>query len=297
MPQRLKKKHIVWIVLGLSAAVLIAVLLTALLRPTPDGERQGFVDRVISVIRPTKPTTQSTQPTVPKLPPNPYGAADFGYDGVFLECLTGSSKPGIDVSSHQGKIDWPMVAQAGVEFVFVRLGYRGYETGLLHEDIYAKTNLQEARAAGLQVGAYFFSQAISVQEARAEAEFALRVLDGFALDLPLVYDWEYISETARTGKVSKQTLMACVTSYCDAVEEAGYSPMMYFNRHMAESHLELEELTRYPFWLAMYTDKMTYPNRVHFWQYSDKGQVPGIQGYVDLDVWMTDLEHPFLTNG
>ena len=240
MPQRLKKKHILWIVAGLCAAVVIAVVLTALLRPTPEGEQQSFVDKVISVIRPTKPTSQPTQPTVPKLPANPYGVEDFGYDGVFLECLAGNSKPGIDVSSHQGKIEWTKVAQAGVEFVFVRLGYRGYETGLLHEDVYAKTNLKEARAAGLQVGAYFFSQAVSEQEAKAEAEFALQVLDGFELDLPLVYDWEYISETARTGKVSKQTLMACVASYCDTVEEAGYSPMMYFNRHLAASHLELD---------------------------------------------------------
>ena len=132
----------------------------------------------------------ATTPTAPTVATNPYDAADFEYDGLFLTCTAGESLPGIDVSSHQGKVDWQKVADAGVKFVFVRLGYRGYRNGAIHEDIYAKTNLAQARAAGLQVGAYFFSQAISEEEAAEEAAFALKVLDGFQLDLPLVYDWE-----------------------------------------------------------------------------------------------------------
>lgn len=232
------------------------------------------------------------QPDVPAAPPvptlenNPYSAADFEYDGLFLACTAGESLPGIDVSSHQGEVDWQKVADAGVKFVFVRLGYRGYQNGAVHEDRYAKTNLTQARAAGLQVGAYFFSQAITEEEAAEEARFALDVLDGFQLDLPLVYDWEYVAETARTGEVTKAELMVYTKVFCDAAEAAGYSPMVYFNRHLAESHLELKELTAYPFWLAMYTDEMTYPYRVDFWQYSDCGRIPGIEGDVDLNIWM-----------
>ncbi len=297
MPQRLKKKHILWIAVGLCAAVVIAVVLTALLRPTPEGEQQSFVDKVISVIRPTKPTSQPTQPTVPKLPANPYGPEDFAYDGEFLECLTGSSKVGIDVSYYQGDVDWHKVKEAGVEFVFVRLGYRSMKEGLLNEDICAQNNLKGAREAGLQVGAYFFSQALNAREAEEEAVYAMQILNGYELDLPLVYDWEFINETARTANMDKATLMECVKAFCETVEKAGRKPMVYFNRNMAANYLDMAELTAYPFWLAMYTDKMTYPNRVHFWQYSDKGRVPGIKGYVDLDVWMTDLEHPFLTVG
>ena len=153
-------------------------------------------------------------------------------------------------------------------------------------NIYAKTNLAQARAAGLQVGAYFFSQAISEEEAAEEAAFAMKVLDGFQLDLPLVYDWEYVAESARTGEVTKNELMVYTKVFCEAVEKAGYDPMIYFNRHLAESHLELKELTAYPFWLAMYTDEMTYPYRVDFWQYSDCGRIPGIEGDVDLNIWM-----------
>lgn len=232
---------------------------------------------------PSVPEAPAPEPT---LAPNPYGAADFGYEGDFLTCLSGESRVGIDVSSHQGRIDWQKVADAGVEFVFVRLGYRGYMNGTVHEDTYARTNLAQARAAGLQVGAYFFSQALSQAEAKEEAEFALEILDGFRLDLPLVYDWEYVSDMARTANVTKDELMRYTKVFCDAVEAAGHQPMIYFNRHLAQSHLELTELTRYPFWLAMYTDQMTYPHRVDFWQYSDCGRVPGIEADVDLNIWM-----------
>lgn len=229
------------------------------------------------------PAQPSTRPTVA---PNPYGPEDFAYDGDFLTCLAGQSRVGIDVSSHQGRIDWEKVADAGVEFVFVRLGYRGYMNETIHEDVYAKTNLQQAKAAGLQVGAYFFSQAISEEEAREEARFALNVLDGFPLDLPLVYDWEYVSDLARTAQVTKPELMAFTKTFCRTVEAAGQQPMIYFNRHLAQSHLELAELTEYPFWLAMYTDRMTFPHRVDFWQYSDSGRVNGIDADVDLNIML-----------
>lgn len=232
------------------------------------------------------PRQPAPAPIAPTLAPNPYGAADFGYQGDYLTCLSGESRLGIDVSAHQGVIDWQKVADAGVEFVFVRLGYRGYMNETIHEDTHARANLQQAKAAGLQVGAYFFSQAVSEAEAAEEARFALQILDGFALDLPLVFDWEYVSDTARTAGVTKDELMRYTKRFCDTVEKAGYRPMIYFNRNLAQSHLELTELTAYPFWLAMYTDQMTYPHRVDFWQYSDSGRVPGIETNVDLNIWM-----------
>ena len=231
-------------------------------------------------------TDTPSEPIQVILADNPYGAEDFGYRGDYLTCLTGESLLGIDVSSHQGVIDWQQVQSAGVEFVFVRLGYRGYMNESLQEDIYARENLRSARAAGLQVGAYFFSQAITEEEAREEARFALEILDGFQLDLPLTYDWEYVSDTARTANVTKEQLMHFTHTFCAMVEQAGYAPMVYFNKHLAQTHLELAELSDYPFWLAMYTDQMTYPYRVDFWQYSDSGRVPGIEANVDLNLWM-----------
>ena len=226
------------------------------------------------------------QTTAPTLEPNPYGPADFGYDEKgYLTCLSGESIPGIDVSSHQGTIDWPKVKAAGMEFAFIRVGYRGYDTGTLHEDEMALTNLQEAKAAGLKIGAYFFSQALNVDEAVEEAKFALAMLEGVELDLPLVYDWEYVSESTRTGAMEPEALMACVNAFCAEVERAGFQPMVYFNQELTKTLLDITKLDDYPFWLAMYSDRMTFPHKIDFWQYSDEGQVPGIEGNVDLDLY------------
>ena len=243
-----------------------------------------LVMAALAVFLKNRPTTPP--PTAPTLEPNPYGPTDFSYteDG-YLTCLSGESIPGIDVSSHQGTIDWPAVKAAGIEFAFIRVGYRGYDSGTIHADELALTNLQQAKAAGLQIGAYFFSQALNEAEAIEEAKFALAVLDGVELDLPLVYDWEYVSEGARTGAMKPDALLTCVEAFCAEAEQAGYCPMVYFNRELSSTLLDLTQLDRYPFWLAMYTDQMDYPHKVDFWQYSDKGNVPGIDGDVDLDLY------------
>lgn len=227
-----------------------------------------------------------TEPSPSAPEPNPYGVEDFAYgENGYLTCLAGKSIPGIDVSSHQGQIDWAAVKASGIEFAIVRLGYRGYNSGTLHTDEMASQNLSGAKAAGLKIGAYFFSQAITTAEAREEAQLALQVLGGMALDLPLVYDWEYVNETARTGSLAPEILMDCIHTFCGEVERKGYEPMVYFNRHLAQDMLQLEYLTCYPFWLAMYSDQMTYPYKIRFWQYSDQGSVPGIEGNVDLDLY------------
>lgn len=237
----------------------------------------------LAVLLNNRPTPQEPAPT---LEPNPYGPTDFTYNEQgYLTCLSGPSVPGIDVSSHQGTIDWAQVKAAGVEFAFIRVGYRGYDTGTVHIDEMAMTNLRQAKDAGLKIGAYFFSQALNADEAVAEATVALAVLEGVELDLPLVYDWEYVSESARTGDMEPDTLLTCAQSFCGMVEQAGFEPMVYFNQDLANTMLDILKLDQYPFWLAMYDDKMTFPHKVDFWQYSDQGQVPGIEGYVDLDLY------------
>lgn len=221
--------------------------------------------------------------------PSPYTPEDFVLVGDFIQCTKGASVVGIDVSSHQGAIDWQTVAASGVKFAIIRLGYRGYESGTLHEDTYARQNLAGAKAAGLKVGAYFFSQAIDEAEAKAEATYALEILDGFRLDMPLVYDWEYVSESARTGAVSGQLLMACTKAFCAEVEKAGYGAMVYFNTSQGRDRLKLEELTQYPWWLAKYDMETAFLCRVDIWQYTDQGSIPGVQGNVDVDLMFTDF--------
>lgn len=231
-----------------------------------------------------EPARKQNDPVVP----SPYRPEDFVLVGDYLQCTKGSTVVGIDVSSHQGQIDWQTVAASGVKFAFVRLGYRGYESGTLHEDEFAKENLAGAKAAGLKVGAYFFSQAISTEEATTEAVYALEILNGFSLDLPLVFDWEYISESARTGKVDRDTLTGLTKAFCRVVEEAQCRPMIYFNTNQGRFRLKLEELGDYPWWLAKYSMEAEFLCRVDLWQYTDQGSVPGIQGEVDIDLMFTD---------
>lgn len=227
------------------------------------------------------PTTAAPEPEA-----NIYGPEDFAFDGDYLTCIAGESILGIDVSSHQQEIDWGQVREAGIEFAMIRLGYRGYKTGVITADEYAAANLEGARAAGLQVGAYFYSQAISPEEAREEAAFALEILGDFRLDFPLAYDWEYVSEEARTGEAQSRLVTDCALAFCEVVERAGHQPMVYFNPYWGTMYFELTELEQYPFWLAMYDTERRYPYRVEMWQYTAKGSVPGIQGNVDIDLYL-----------
>lgn len=221
------------------------------------------------------------------LPPSLYTPDDFQPEGDYLACTAGNAVMGIDVSSHQGKIDWQKVAESGVKFAFVRLGYRGYVSGDLQNDLYADLNLNGAREAGISVGAYFFSQAVSVAEAEEEAEFALRILGDSSLDLPLVYDWEYVNETARTANMDKDMLTSCTVAFCEAVENAGYRPAVYFNSAQVKM-LDMEQIQQYPWWLAKYDMAQDFPCRVDLWQYTNQGEMPGISGKVDIDLMFTD---------
>ena len=234
------------------------------------------------------------QPQIPVettvLPPNPYDEKDFQYDGKYLTCLSGPSVLGIDVSSHQQAIDWQQVADAGVKFVMIRVGYRGYETGLLNVDTLAQENYAGAKAAGLRVGAYFFSQAVSEAEAVEEAEFVLEQISTWQVDMPVVFDWEFVNDTARTEEMEGVDITACIHAFNEKITEAGYKPMVYFNPHMARNILDLEQLVEYPFWLALYSDRMTFEYRVDMWQYTHEGSVPGIAGNVDINLWLAEYD-------
>ena len=216
---------------------------------------------------------------------NPFRAADFAYENGRMVCLSAESVPGIDVSYYQGKIDWEQVRQSGVEFAFIRVGYRSSADGLIYEDKTARQNLQQASAAGVKVGAYFFSQALSVKEAMEEAVFAIKVVKDYKLDLPLVYDWETVSGSNRTDGMTQETLTSCAKTFCSAVEAAGYDSMVYFNRDLSRTLLDVSKLTGIPVWFAMYDSYPDAPCKPDYWQYTDKGTVPGIEGYVDLNLY------------
>jgi len=203
-----------------------------------------------------------------------------------VTCTAGETRLGIDVSEHQGQIDWQQVRAAGIDFAFIRIGYRGYSVGTIKPDDLARENLAGARAAGLQIGVYFYAQAVNTEEAAEEARWCLDFLAGESLDLPVVYDWEWVGPEARTGSMDRNTLTECVKTFCAAMENGGYQPMVYFNNHVSRDLLDLRELVRYPFWLAQYKDQLDYPHRVDFWQYTEEGTVRGIKGDVDIGLML-----------
>ena len=211
---------------------------------------------------------------------------------------------GIDVSSHQNEVDMKAVAQAGCEFVFVRVGYRGYETGKIVEDKYAEQNIRGALENGMLVGVYIFSQAITVEEGIEEADYVVDLLDRYQLGpanimLPVVYDVEYPYEDGKPvgrlyeARLSIRTRTDIAKAFLDRVAEVGYVPCLYGSRSAFNSNGkgymgEFNDV--YPIWLAAYTQKKKsgYDGPYEFWQYSSFGKVPGIDGETDLDVWYFD---------
>lgn len=285
MPAETKEKLKIYVILGVVIIVLAAAL-TVLILFLGKEEPEPVVETTTAPTETTEETTAPTVPTEPTLPQSSLTSADFTYDGEFLICPSVEYMIGIDVSHHQGDIDWAEVKEAGVDFVMVRLGYRSQsEEGLLKTDRYVQQNLQEAKDAGLLVGAYFYSQAVSPAEAVDEAKYALEILNGFPLDLPLAYDWE---QEERTDEVGVQTLTSASVAFCNMVENAGYKPMLYFNSYQAKNLADMLQLQKYPWWLALYDTDATFPCRFDIWQYSCTGSVPGIEGNVDLNVMIVE---------
>ena len=175
----------------------------------------------------------------------------------------------------------------GVDFAILRVGGRGYTEGGLYADTKFEQNLQGALDAGLEVGVYFFSQAITVKEAEEEARFVLDKIRGYALTGPVVFDWEALGKSeARTYGLDTDTLCRCALAFCELVEEAGYTPMIYLTSYAGYVKYDLSRVMDYPFWFAEY-DKAAPTFYYHFqmWQYTSKGSVDGIQGNVDMNLW------------
>ncbi len=224
------------------------------------------------------------------LPVNELSGARFVQDGALLR-YTGSEVEtlrGIDVSSHQGEIDWAAVKAAGVDFAMLRIGYRGYTEGGLYEDERFLINAEEAARNGVRVGAYFFSQATDAEEAEEEAAFALELLARLpegTVTLPVAFDWEYIqTEAARTDEIYGGTMTDCAAAFCDRLAAAGYDPAVYAYRYLAYFMYDLSRLKEYTLWISAVGPRPDFYYRHTLWQYDDAGAVPGIEGEVDLDM-------------
>lgn len=201
-----------------------------------------------------------------------------------------TSKIGIDVSKYQGEVDWEKVKKSGIEFVIIRLGFRGYgEKGQLVEDEMFRANMEGALEAGLEVGVYFFSQALDEKETLEEAQFVLDAIEAYEITGPVVFDTEEIKDAeARTDDLKKEQFTQNCITFCDAVCDAGYDTMIYANMKWMAFTLDITKLTAYEKWYADYEAHPQCPYEFSMWQYTEKGKVPGIEGNVDLNVWFTD---------
>jgi lysozyme len=204
-----------------------------------------------------------------------------------VTCLSRVALTGIDISSHQGEIDWTAVAGDGIDFAMLRVGKRGYSEGAIGADSRFEENYTAAVENGLEVGAYFFSQAISVEEAEEEAQFVLDTLNGRNMDLPVVFDWEQIVEDeARTDDVDTETVTACALAFCQRIQEGGYSTAVYFNASLGYIQYDYAQLSDLDSWYAQYDGSWpTFAYSFDLWQYSKSGTVAGIGGNVDMDLY------------
>lgn len=224
----------------------------------------------LHVIDPPKDSSQTQPVTAPKLP----------ITEVIAEHKTDRTKIGIDVSAWQGKIDWAKAKAAGVEFAFIRTGYQVGYGGEYVLDRYFEANLAGATAVGLPIGVYFYSYADSITEATAQANWIIEQLHGRELKLGIAFDWEDWSNFNQTN-MSFHTINQVANTYLDTVNAAGYHGSLYGSKNYMTNIWEPE---KYPVWLAQYYDFVTYEGDYWIWQMSSSGQVPGIEGDVDLDI-------------
>ena len=202
---------------------------------------------------------------------------------------------GIDVARYQGTIDWKQAADAGVEFAMVRLGYRTQVDGEIVEDSNARYNMQEASKHGIMLGAYFFSTAVTPEEAREEAAWAANLMAKYPITYPVAYNCEgFLDPENRQYSLSKEERTEIARTFLETIEEFGYEGMFYASKNEMEgdTHWQISKLQKdYKVWVAQYPDRpypetgaSTYSGKHHMWQYTTLGHLPGIDQNVDCDL-------------
>ncbi len=232
-----------------------------------------------------------------KLIPTTANIEDEGRSAEFKKAHP-EIKVGIDVSRYQGVIDWNKVKKDGIDYAMIRAGFRGYgESGSLNEDTMFEQNVKGARAAGLDVGVYFFSQAKNMEEGIKEAEYTISLIRKFDITYPVAFDTEESSSPTNTGRadnISVQDRTDATKGFCSTIENAGYKTLIYANPYWLKNNLDLSQLSQYKIWLANYTgatqeDPLKRPSNYQgdyvMWQYTDSGTVKGIDGSVDCNIY------------
>lgn len=198
---------------------------------------------------------------------------------------------GMDVSQHNGKINFKKAKRDGIDFVFIRVGYTGYTKSSfsLNLDKKYKTYIKDATKAGLKVGVYWYSQSTKVSEAKKEAKALLKAIKGYSITMPVVFDYEF-ADTKKgrldSAKLSKTNMTANALAFLNAVSNAGYDACIYASENFLGEHLYANQISsNFKVWLANYSSKTNYKGDYEFWQHTAKGRVSGLRGNVDINFW------------
>lgn len=232
-----------------------------------------------------------------KIAMNSFNTENFrvedGFMAYFDENGNKISHLGVDLSYHNDKVNWAQLAASGCEFVMLRCGYRGYTEGGLLEDEKFVEYAKKANEMGINLGVYFFTQSITVDEAVEEAEYVLKLIEnaGVTLQYPIAYDTEYINdEAARTNvtEISDELRSEMCIAFCERIRQEGYYPIIYASENWMRRNMNLKALTDYEFWAPQYLDENDFLFDFSIWQYSEDGYIPGVEGEVDLNISMVD---------
>jgi len=196
---------------------------------------------------------------------------------------------GIDISRQNGRVDFNQIKNAGIDFVMLRVGARGYETGQITIDEDFDTNLTAAIDSGLNVGVYFFSQAINETEATEEAILVIEKLAARKITYPVVFHMDFIAfDSSRIDGLSRAQKTEITTTFCNYISGAGYTPMIYGNKEWLIEQIDLTKLMDYDIWLSQPRDLPDYPYKFQIWQYSFTGSVLGVLGHVNMNISFVD---------
>lgn len=196
---------------------------------------------------------------------------------------------GIDISKYQDYVDFVRVKKAGVDFVMIRVGSRGYGTGQIIMDEYFYDNIKRAMDAGLQVGVYFTSQAVTKDEAIEEANTVIAALEDYNITYPIVFDMGFVdNDTARIEVLSREGKTDIAKAFLDTVRASGFTGMIYGDKEWLIKEIDMSKLTEYDIWLSQVQDLPDYPYKFTMWQYKNNGSIDGIAGYVNLNISFVD---------
>lgn len=228
---------------------------------------------------------------------NSYNPENFVIEDGFMAYYDDNgekiSHAGIDLSYHNEKVDWDALADSPIEFVMLRCGYRGYTEGGLVEDEKFREYAQAANDHGIALGVYFFTQAITEEEAVSEADYVIDLIDEYNISYPVAFDTELVdSEEARTTKadLTKEELSNICIAFCERIKEAGYYPMVYASENWFRRKLDVTMLKDYDFWAPQYLEQNDFLYDFTIWQYTESGAAPGVDGECDLDISLVDYK-------